>query len=285
MNRYEYLFTNRMKRIIKLSSQISNQDVIYPHHLFVAACQEATGVCGELHLYLHKKLGSDFIKVILSKYKSKIGEPIIYYNELKLSKSTVTVFDKANEKKELYNQVLINEGHVLQSIFMTDDQIGDILGRKIVDEIVNIACVPRDLIVNLNSYHSNSFVAYQNSIRRATNSDLYNIKKLISDEFGERWLDHLDTLQKKDDLPIFIAENKGVIIGFACFDIVRNKKGLFGPMGTSNSKRLNSVGKELLLRSLTEMAYIGYEYAIIGQAGPIEFYERVCNAQLIPKFN
>jgi N-acetylglutamate synthase-like GNAT family acetyltransferase len=283
--RKRYLFTNRMKRIIKLSSQISNQDVIYPHHLFVAACQEATGVCAELHLYLYKKLGPDYIKVILSKDQSKIEESIIYYDELKLSKSTITVFEKAFEEKELYNQVLINEGHILQSIFMTDDHIGSILDRGMVEDIVKIACVPRDLIVHLKSYHSNSLDSYQNPIRRATHSDLHNLKQFIREEFGERWLKHIEPLQIKDSLPIFIAENKGAIIGFACFDTVENKKGLFGPMGTSSSKRLNDIGKELLLRSLTEMANIGYEYAIIGQAGPIEFYERVCNAQLIPKFN
>lgn len=33
------------------------------------------------------------------------------------------------------------------------------------------------------------------------------------------------------------------------------------------------------------MKEIGYEYVIIGQAGPIEFYERCCNAKVIPLEN
>ena len=56
-------------------------------------------------------------------------------------------------------------------------------------------------------------------------------------------------------------------------------------MGTASNRRLKSVGKELLFRCLLEMKSIGYEYAVIGQAGPIEFYERVCNAKLIPNSN
>ncbi|MFZ3580505.1 GNAT family N-acetyltransferase [Virgibacillus sp. DJP39] len=285
MKRYEYQFTNRMKRIIELASQHSDQNVILPSHLFLAACEKATGVCGELHLYLHKKFGSDFINVIQSKCESSKEALYIYYNQLKLSETTVSVFNKANEKKESYNQVLINEGHILQSIFEIDENMAAVFNQEIIEGIVYIACVPRDMIVDLKSYHSNAVISYQNSIRRANHSDLCYLKEFIKEEFGKGWLEHIDNLQTKDNLPIFVAESNKDIIGFACFDIVRNKKGLLGPMGTSNSKRLNSVGRELLHRSLKEMADVGYEYAIIGQAGPIEFYERVCNAKLIPNLN
>ncbi|MGP4040966.1 GNAT family N-acetyltransferase [Gracilibacillus sp. D59] len=151
-----------------------------------------------------------------------------------------------------------------------------------VEEIINITCTPRDLIVHLTAYHSNVSVSYQNEIRRVKHSDLYQLKEFILSEFGERWLEHIDNIQN-DTLPIFIAVKNEKIIGFACYDTVRNKKGLFGPMGTSKEERLNSIGKELLHRCFTEMATIGYEYIVIDQAGPIEFYERVCNAQLIPE--
>ncbi|WP_212958971.1 GNAT family N-acetyltransferase, partial [Bacillus sanguinis] len=86
----------------------------------------------------------------------------------------------------------------------------------------------------------------------------------------------------KENLPIYIAEQEEVIVGFACYDVVRGKKGLFGPMGTAKQNRVKGVGKQLLHRSLYSMKQDGYEYAIIGQAGPVEFYERCCNARLIP---
>lgn len=54
-------------------------------------------------------------------------------------------------------------------------------------------------------------------------------------------------------------------------------------MGTSITKRTQGIGNALLHYCLNEMKEIGYEYAIIGEAGPIEFYEKSCNAVIIPK--
>ena len=53
-------------------------------------------------------------------------------------------------------------------------------------------------------------------------------------------------------------------------------------MGIAKQNRVKGVGKQLLHRCLHSMKQDGYEYAIIGQAGPVEFYERCCNARLIP---
>ncbi|MED4015207.1 PhzF family phenazine biosynthesis protein [Sutcliffiella cohnii] len=122
MKNNEYTFTNRMKRVIELASQLSSPDCISPIHLFLATCQEGTGVCGELNLFLKKVLGPDFIKVFQSKCELINNESVFFYNELKLSETTVDVFNKANEKKDLYKQVLINEGHIIQSIFEVDEK-------------------------------------------------------------------------------------------------------------------------------------------------------------------
>lgn len=105
---------------------------------------------------------------------------------------------------------------------------------------------------------------WTHSIRRADSHDLRELKSFIRSEFGERWIEHVDTQMKQTDRAIFIAHYHEEIIGFACYDVVRNRKGLFGPMGTSSSRRFQSVGKELLHTGLWEMADEGYEYAVIG---------------------
>ena len=102
-------------------------------------------------------------------------------------------------------------------------------------------------------------------------------------EFGNGWLDSIESGFLKEDIPIFIAQDDQGIIGFACFDVVRRKKGLFGAMGTSFSNRIQGIGYTLLYYCLVEMKEIGYEYAVIGEAGPLEFYETACNAVVIPK--
>lgn len=83
-------------------------------------------------------------------------------------------------------------------------------------------------------------------------------------------------------IPIFIAVDNEVR-GFACYDVARMKKGTFGPMGTSLTCRENGIGKALLLRSLADMQRLGYDYAVIRNAGPIGFYETTCGAVVIPK--
>ncbi|MCS0787578.1 hypothetical protein NX021_05290 [Cytobacillus firmus] len=63
--------------------------------------------------------------------------------------------------------------------------------------------------------------------------------------------------------------------GFAAFDVYRNRKGYFGPMGVVKTSRIKGAGNALLHHCLRDMKEIGYEYAIIGGAGPIEFYEKL----------
>jgi GNAT superfamily N-acetyltransferase len=73
-------------------------------------------------------------------------------------------------------------------------------------------------------------------------------------------------------------------IGFAAFDTYQNKKGYFGPMGVVKSDRVKGIGFALLHHCLRDMRDIGYEYAIIGGAGPIEFYEKACKAVVIQTY-
>ena len=56
-------------------------------------------------------------------------------------------------------------------------------------------------------------------------------------------------------------------------------------MGISLAYREGGIGQALLRRSLSEMQKLGYDYAVIGNAGPIEFYETACGAVVIPKPN
>ncbi|MBL1703963.1 N-acetyltransferase, partial [Klebsiella pneumoniae] len=149
-------------------------------------------------------------------------------------------------------------------------------------DILRIIAEPRDLAVDLKG-----FVPTYNdltcTVRKANASDFEELASFVEAEFGERWLHSIEYGFRtyKENSPIYIAEKEEVIVGFACYDVVRGKKGLFGPMGTAKQNRVKGVGKELLHHCLYHMKQEGYEYAIIGQAGPIEFYERNCNARLI----
>ncbi|MBN9654041.1 GNAT family N-acetyltransferase [Halobacillus sp. GSS1] len=281
----DYLFTNRMERILQLANQMSKEGVITSVDLFIAACREATGVCSELYLYLFHHLGKDFELKILNQWRRNSGADFNYIGHYKISMDAVLILEESNKKRKNYGQTLINEGHMIQSILQSDAQLRFMLTEGVVDGVVNIACVPRDLFVNLDHFkkHYGSRIS-NHCIRRAAHSDLMGLKSFVIHEFGKRWLQHINAMTEKEVLPVYIAIYGEEIIGFACYDTVRNKKGLFGPMGTSHKKRRNAVGRDLLFKCLNEMAELGYEYAVIGEAGPIEFYEKACDAKLLQTF-
>jgi GNAT superfamily N-acetyltransferase len=69
------------------------------------------------------------------------------------------------------------------------------------------------------------------------------------------------------------------LMGFACYDV--SARGMFGPLGVAPDCQGQGIGKALLLACLHAMANEGYAYAVIGWAGPLEFYARTVGATVI----
>jgi GNAT superfamily N-acetyltransferase len=74
----------------------------------------------------------------------------------------------------------------------------------------------------------------------------------------------------------FIPET---IVGFACYDVA--SKGMFGPLGVREDYRRKGIGKTLLITSLLAMMKEGYAYAIIGEAGSIDYYYKTVGATIV----
>ena len=78
----------------------------------------------------------------------------------------------------------------------------------------------------------------------------------------------------------WLATRGSEIVGYACYDATAPD--FFGPTRVLDSEQGHGVGTALLLRCLTAMREYGYGYAIIGSVGPVEFYQKTCNATVIP---
>ena len=76
-----------------------------------------------------------------------------------------------------------------------------------------------------------------------------------------------------------LAVEKEAIVGFCCYDATC--RGFLGPMGVNESCRNRGIGKALLWAALHAMWEIGYGYAVIGWAGPKDFYARTVGATVI----
>ena len=79
---------------------------------------------------------------------------------------------------------------------------------------------------------------------------------------------------------IAVDEAQGKLVGFACYEATN--KDFFGPTGVHPEYRGRGIGKALLVAAMEGLRDLGYAYAIIGGAGPTEFYARSVGAIPIP---
>lgn len=77
----------------------------------------------------------------------------------------------------------------------------------------------------------------------------------------------------------FIAVKHGEIVGYACYNATAPD--FFGPTRVSEECRGLGIGKALLLSCLNALREEGYVYAVIGDVGPVAFYENCVGAGVI----
>lgn len=103
----------------------------------------------------------------------------------------------------------------------------------------------------------------------------------VREHFSDSWADEISAAFTRHPVGAFIAynTNEKKILGFAGYDCTY--KAFFGPTGVDDTQRGKGIGGALLLRCLEAMRDEGYAYAIIGSAGPTEFYKKICGATVI----
>lgn len=122
-------------------------------------------------------------------------------------------------------------------------------------------------------------------IRRGLPPEKHNVLPWVAGRFSDFWASETDIAFGNQPPSVFVAvqvrpEQETTLLGFGCYDATC--KGFFGPTGVDEAARGRGLGKALLLACLHAMRAVGYGYAIIGAAGPTEFYERIVGATVIP---
>ncbi len=111
-------------------------------------------------------------------------------------------------------------------------------------------------------------------IKRAMTPDLTKITSWVKDTFGQGWADECTAGILIGGC--WIAEKDKKVIGFACHDATLPN--FFGPTGVQEDMRGHGIGKALLIRCMITMKERGYAYAVIGSAGPMDFYKKAVGA-------
>ena len=143
------------------------------------------------------------------------------------------------------------------------------------DLLVNLLKLPElePLVAELRAQRIN--------IRRAQPFEITAAREFIKNNFSVAWADEISVGFANKPVTVFIATRDHRVIGFAAYECTR--KAFFGPTGVAQSERGRGIGKALLIASLWGLRELGYVYAIIGAAGPFEFYRDTVGAIVIPE--
>lgn len=141
-----------------------------------------------------------------------------------------------------------------------------------------------DLLVNL---HSQKFAALAARppaegvmIRPALAPEMALIVDWVRAHFSDNWASEVTVAFSRRPVACLVAVSEGQLLGFACYDIVA--RGFFGPTGVHPDARGRGVGVALLAGALSALKADGYAYAVIGDAGPVDFYAGAVDAMPIP---
>ena len=141
-----------------------------------------------------------------------------------------------------------------------------------------------DLLVNLYSRRLDELAERAGqvdaTIRMALPPEQHIIADWIRTNFNEYWVSEALTAIAHQPPGCLVAVQDGQLVGFACYDATA--RGFFGPTGVAESMRGKNIGLALFYRTLMAMKAQGYAYAIIGWAGPIDFYVNAAGAIPIP---
>jgi len=119
------------------------------------------------------------------------------------------------------------------------------------------------------------------TIRRAIPPEGHIVLAWVKKHFHETWVSEVTKALALSPVTVWLAVRDGKLLGFACHDTTA--KGFFGPTGVDEAERGQGIGEALLIATLKGMREAGYGYAVIGDPGPVEFYQKRLDAMPIPK--
>jgi hypothetical protein len=103
----------------------------------------------------------------------------------------------------------------------------------------------------------------------------------IGTHFSDPWVSEAALALSQQPTTIYVAVRDNKLLGFACYDT--SARGFFGPTGVDEAERGKGIGEALLIVTLKGMREAGYAYGVIGDPGPVAFYQKRLDALEIPK--
>jgi hypothetical protein len=116
-------------------------------------------------------------------------------------------------------------------------------------------------------------------VRRALAPEKHIVTKWVHEQFSLAWASECEVAFTRQPLACFLATRGETLCGFGAYEATCLN--FYGPLGVSAEHRSAGLGVALLLAGLHAMRQEGYAYAIIGGAGPVDFFRTTIGAVLI----
>ncbi len=116
-------------------------------------------------------------------------------------------------------------------------------------------------------------------LRHAMPYDRHHVEAFLTEHFSPGWVSEVTSAWARQPIPCVLAIKAGQLVGFASYDTTA--RGFFGPTGVDAAQRGQGIGAALLHEALRGLKHLGYGYAIIGAAGPVDFYAKAVGATVI----
>ena len=118
-------------------------------------------------------------------------------------------------------------------------------------------------------------------VRRGNSFERHVILEWIRKHVSEPWVSEAALALSQQPTTIYVAVRDNALLGFACYDT--SAKGFFGPTGVDEAERGKGIGEAQRIATLKGMREAGYAYGVIGDPGPVAFYQKRLDALEIPK--
>ncbi|WP_179884750.1 GNAT family N-acetyltransferase [Bacillus sp. AFS015802] len=282
-------YANKVIKLIQQANSLAENNrhtSIQSIHLFIGASLVKEGTLKEMY-YLVEPCEVEFKRLIETLSPEPSSGVRIEAFSMPLSSHAYKIWSASMDIMKRYNQTFLNEGHLIKAFFSLlseHPQLKQGMETFPKESIIQSVATARDLTVNLLNKDWSCEEDPNVEISIVQRIEKEGFLSWVEKHFGESWFETLRSAfeSSSDTIPILKAEEKGNLVGFAAYDVYMKKKGIFGPMGVLPTTRHQGVGKRLLYAALRNMKEKGYMYAVLKEAGPIEFYERTCSAKLIP---
>lgn len=150
------------------------------------------------------------------------------------------------------------------------------LGYEQDDEVANMT-------VDLLTANLSDDAATEILVRRLDPSEYDSFHAWMLEEWEDMWAGEISRVVDRNPVSCWVAVHEGRYIAFAGYDT--NRRGWFGPMGSTEAARGRGIGRALLRRCLSDMKSRGETSCEICWIGPEGFYRDAVGAQIGRRFS